>query len=71
MAKDASDVKPYFVDDDNLRPRDNSGGPDYRPHSGDWGDGGKTVGDGLDSGLKGAKGLSRKKVGAAGGGDYE
>lgn len=44
MAKDAAEIPPKFVPKDALMPRDNSGGPDYKPMSGDFGDGGKVKG---------------------------
>lgn len=42
---DAVDMKPKFVPDDRLLPRDDSGGPDYDPHHGEWDDGGFVKGD--------------------------
>lgn len=44
MAKDAAEIKPKFVPTDHLLPRDNSGGPDYKPHTADFGDGGLVKG---------------------------
>lgn len=39
---DAADMKPQFVT--NLRPRDDSGGPDWVTRNGEWRDGGIPVG---------------------------
>jgi hypothetical protein len=44
MARDAADIKPKFVPDEALLPRDNSGGIDYTPRHGEWDDGGKPLG---------------------------
>lgn len=46
MGKDAADMEPKFVPDDKLLPRDDSGGPGYDPHTGQFGDGGMVKGDG-------------------------
>ena len=42
--KDAAYIKPKLVPDNELRPRDNSGGYDYRPYSATFGDGGLVTG---------------------------
>lgn len=44
MARDAAEIEPKFVPDDNLVARDNSGGRDYKPRRGEWDDGGDVVG---------------------------
>lgn len=43
--KDAAYITPRLMPDDALLPRDNSGGPDYKPRSGDWDEGGKIKGE--------------------------
>lgn len=50
MGKDAAGMKPVFIEDDRLRPRDDSGmdGTHKRWNkSGEWNQGGEAVGDGL------------------------
>ena len=42
--RDASYIKPKFVPDTYLRPRDDSGGLGFHPHSGEWDDGGVVTG---------------------------
>lgn len=42
---DAVDMKPKFVPDDRLLPRDDSGGPDYDNHTGQWDEGGYVKGE--------------------------
>lgn len=44
MARDAAEIKPKFIPDMALLPRDNSGGLDYEPRTGMWDDGGRPVG---------------------------
>lgn len=44
MASDAADMKPRFVPDDDLQARDNSGGPGFESHTGQFGDGGRVTG---------------------------
>jgi hypothetical protein len=44
MSKDAADIKPKFVPMDALMPRDNSGGPNFPSHAGEFGDGGHVTG---------------------------
>lgn len=44
MARDAAEIKPKFVPREALLPRDNSGGLDYTPKTGDWDEGGEIVG---------------------------
>lgn len=48
MAKSAADITPKFIDDDHLRPRDNSGGPsgdgNITQRTAEFGDGGKVTG---------------------------
>lgn len=41
--KDAASIKPKFVPDEERKARDNSGGPDFKPHSAQFGDGGKVT----------------------------
>ena len=45
---DAATIRPKFVPNSRLLPRDDSGGPDWNPptlaHSGDFGDGGRVTG---------------------------
>ncbi len=41
---DAAYIKPKFIPKENLMPRDDSGGPDYTPHSGDFGQAGYVKG---------------------------
>jgi hypothetical protein len=69
--RDASYIKPKFIPDDELRPRDNSGGMDFRPHSGQWGDGGVVTGPkghlSVDSGDGDGEGLmEERKMGEKG-----
>lgn len=42
MSKDAAEIKPKFVPNDELMARDNSGDPN--PRSAEFGDGGKVTG---------------------------
>jgi len=44
MARDAAEISPKFIPDDELMPRDNSGGPGFTPHSGKFGEGGRVTG---------------------------
>ena len=41
---DAAYIQPKFVPKDELLPRDNSGGPDFKPKTAEFGDGGKVTG---------------------------
>ena len=41
---DAAVMKPRLVQGKDVMPRDNSGGPDFKKMSGDFGDGGKVQG---------------------------
>jgi hypothetical protein len=43
--KDAAYIKPKFVPNDELVPRDDSGGPDWDPYTMEFGDGGYVTGD--------------------------
>lgn len=42
--KDAAEIKPKFVPDDELLPRDNSGGADFKPRTAKFDDGGNVTG---------------------------
>lgn len=42
---DAASMKPKFIPDAFLLGRDDSGGFNYQPYTGQWGDGGFTTGD--------------------------
>lgn len=42
--KDAASIDPKFVPTEELLPRDNSGGFDFKPRTADFGDGGKVTG---------------------------
>lgn len=42
--KDAAEIAPKFVPDDQLLPRDNSGGIDYTPSTAKFGGGGDVIG---------------------------
>lgn len=44
MARDATEIKPKFIPEDELMPRDNSGGPGFDPYSAKFGDGGRVTG---------------------------
>jgi len=44
MAKDAADITPKFVPEDELLPRDNSGGLGFKPYNAKFGDGGRVTG---------------------------
>lgn len=41
---DAAGIKPKLIPDGNLRPRDDSGGMGWTPHTGEWDDGGYVMG---------------------------
>lgn len=41
---DAATMKPKFIPDDALLPRDDSGGMEFEPYTMAWGDGGKVTG---------------------------
>jgi len=55
---DAATIKPKFVPDDELLPRDNSGGIGFDPYTAEFGDGGKVTGP-------------KGHLSASGGGDTE
>jgi len=73
---DAAYIKPKLIPDDELLPRDNSGGLDFKPYTQVWGDGGYITGGpkphlatgdgatGEDGGIDGA--ISERKDGEAG-----
>jgi len=42
--RDAAEISPKLIPDDELLPRDNSGGLDFTPYTQEWGDGGKITG---------------------------
>ena len=42
---DAAYIKPKLVPDDELLPRDDSGGPEWAPYTMEFGDGGYVTGD--------------------------
>lgn len=42
--RDAASIKPKFVPDDELLPRDDSGGPDFTKYTAQFGDGGEVTG---------------------------
>lgn len=42
--RDAAYIKPKFVPNEQLRARDDSGGPDFEPYSAEFGDGGEVTG---------------------------
>jgi hypothetical protein len=44
MAKDAAEISPKLVPDEDLLPRDNSGGIDFTPYTQQWDDSGKVTG---------------------------
>jgi hypothetical protein len=44
MAKDAADMKPKFIPNDELLPRDDSGGPGFEAYTAEFGDGGRVTG---------------------------
>lgn len=44
MARDAAEIKPKFVPEDELMARDNSGGPGFEPYTAKFGDGGRVTG---------------------------
>jgi hypothetical protein len=48
MARESGDavgIKPKFVPNDELLARDDSGGPEYQPYTGAFGDGGYVTGE--------------------------
>lgn len=53
MSKDAAGIAPKFVPNQNLMARDDSGGPDYDPHTGQFGDGGFVIGEKPHLGVSG------------------
>lgn len=44
MARDAAEIKPKFIPDDELMARDDSGGPGFVPYTMKFGDGGRVTG---------------------------
>lgn len=44
MARDAAEIKPKFIPDDELLGRDDSGGTGFEPYTQKWGDGGRVTG---------------------------
>lgn len=44
MARDAAEISPKFIPDDELLPRDDSGGPGFEPYTAKFGDGGRVTG---------------------------
>lgn len=42
--RSAAYIKPKFVPDEELLPRDDSGGPGFEAHTGEFGDGGRVTG---------------------------
>lgn len=43
--RDAAEMRPRFIPDFELLPRDDSGGPDWDPRTAEFGDGGKVTGE--------------------------
>lgn len=60
---DAAYIKPKFVPDMELLPRDDSGGPEWDPYSEEFGDGGFVTGDKAHLSAKGGKGDPLSKEG--------
>lgn len=60
--KDASYVKPFLIPDEELRPRDNSGGIDWDPYTQQWDDGGYVTGS--KSHLSASGGEDRESINA-------
>ena len=44
MARDAAEISPKLIPDENLMGRDNSGGLDFTPHTAEWDEGGYVFG---------------------------
>lgn len=44
MARDAAEIRPKFIPDDELMGRDDSGGPGLQPYTAKFGDGGRVTG---------------------------
>lgn len=44
MARDAAEIRPKFIPDDELLPRDDSGGLGFDPYTAKFGDGGRVTG---------------------------
>lgn len=44
MARDAAEIRPKFIPNDELLPRDDSGGPGFEPYTAQFGDGGRVTG---------------------------
>ena len=61
MAKDAAEISPKLVPDEDLLPRDNSGGIDFTPYTQQWDDSGKVTGG--DKAHLSATGGSKKSKG--------
>lgn len=61
MAKDAAEITPKMIPDEALLPRDNSGGIDWDPHTGQWDDGGFVMG-GAKSYLSASGGKEAKSM---------
>lgn len=68
--KDAAEIEPKFVPDDQLLPRDNSGGIDYEPRTAQFGGGGDIVGEksylSASSGTSAKDEMSERKMGERG-----
>lgn len=60
MAKDAAEIKPKLIPNFELMARDDSGGPDWDPHTGQFGDGGYVTG-----------GSEKGHISASGGGQHD
>lgn len=52
---DAAYIKPKLIPDDELLPRDDSGGPEWDPYTAEFGDGGYVIGDKAHLSAKGGK----------------
>jgi hypothetical protein len=52
---DAASMKPKFVPDFQLLPRDDSGGYDYQPRTAQWDDGAEKVGEKAHLSVSGGK----------------
>jgi hypothetical protein len=44
MGRDAADISPKMIPDEQLLARDNSGGIDFTPYTMEWDDGGRVTG---------------------------
>lgn len=59
--RDAAETKPFLIPDDELLPRDDSGGPEFTPYTQEWDDGGRVTGPKAHLSPGGGKGGDRER----------